>query len=110
MTWQDEGVTPDAPSTASAPNHHDLMVIGSGSGNTFLDERFEHLSVAMVERDAFGGTCLNRGCIPSKMYVLAADAVRGVHDAARLGVTAEVTRRMRSCFCETHRFRLTRAR
>ncbi|MCB1026380.1 MAG: hypothetical protein KDB24_01285, partial [Microthrixaceae bacterium] len=50
----------EAPPTA----HHDLMVIGSGSGNTFLDERFEHLSVAMVERGAFGGTCLNRGCIP----------------------------------------------
>mgnify|MGYP003375824771 FL=1 len=86
MTWQDEGVTPDAPSTASAPNHHDLMVIGSGSGNTFLDERFEHLSVAMVERDAFGGTCLNRGCIPSKMLIYPATVIRLAEEAKALGV------------------------
>ena len=79
-------MTPDAPSTASAPNHHDLMVIGSGSGNTFLDERFEHLSVAMVERDAFGGTCLNRGCIPSKMLIYPATVIRLAEEAKALGV------------------------
>jgi mycothione reductase len=36
--------------------HHDLMVIGSGSGNSFLDARFAHLDVALVEHGTFGGT------------------------------------------------------
>ena len=39
--------------------HHDLIVIGSGSGNSFLDARFEHLDVSLVEHGTFGGTCLN---------------------------------------------------
>ncbi|MEZ5381219.1 MAG: mycothione reductase [Microthrixaceae bacterium] len=77
----DAGVPPDGSAA-----HHDLMVIGSGSGNTFLDERFEHLSVAMVERGAFGGTCLNRGCIPSKMLIYPATVVRLAEEAKRLGV------------------------
>lgn len=54
-------------------DHYDLVVIGSGSGNTVADKRFRHLRVALVERGAFGGTCINRGCIPSKMYVHTAD-------------------------------------
>ena len=89
-TWQDDSVTspttptPDSPSTTSA--HHDLCVIGSGSGNTFLDERFEHLSVAMIERGAFGGTCLNRGCIPSKMLIYPATVIRLAQEARALGV------------------------
>ena len=55
-----------------APEHFDLVIIGSGSGNhipDYLDDR----RIAIVERDVFGGTCLNRGCIPSKMFVLPAD-------------------------------------
>lgn len=67
--------------------HFDLAVIGSGTGNSLIDERFEHLSVALIERDeTFGGTCLNRGCIPTKMFVLPADLAVAPHEAARLGV------------------------
>ena len=66
--------------------HYDLAIIGSGSGNTIVDEAFAGWRVAILERGVFGGTCLNRGCIPTKMFVypadLAADAARG----ARLGV------------------------
>jgi len=51
------------------PQHYDLILVGTGSGNSILDDRFSHLRVAVVEKGAFGGTCLNRGCIPSKMYV-----------------------------------------
>ncbi|MDH4075116.1 MAG: mycothione reductase, partial [Acidimicrobiia bacterium] len=50
----------------------DLIIIGSGSGNSIPD----HLAgwkIALVERGIFGGTCLNVGCIPSKMFVLPAD-------------------------------------
>ena len=43
-----------------------------------------------MEEGRFGGTCLNVGCIPTKMYVLAADAARNVSEAARLGVHAHV--------------------
>ena len=49
----------------------DLIVIGSGSGLEISSEAAEMgLSVAVVENGPFGGTCLNRGCIPSKMLIL----------------------------------------
>ncbi len=53
--------------------HHELLIIGTGSGNSVLSEAYEGMDVAIVERGAFGGTCLNVGCIPSKMFVYAAD-------------------------------------
>jgi mycothione reductase len=70
--------------------HHDLVVIGTGSGNSIVDERFAHLDVAMVEHGVFGGTCLNVGCIPTKMYVYAADVAQAVRHAGRYGVDATV--------------------
>ncbi len=66
--------------------HFDLCVIGSGSANSILDERFESWSVAMVEQGTFGGTCLNVGCIPTKMYVYPADLAASPTEAAGLGV------------------------
>jgi mycothione reductase len=68
--------------------HHDLVVIGSGSGNSFLDARFDHLDVALVEHGTFGGTCLNVGCIPTKMLVHPADVARAIGRAHRLGIDA----------------------
>jgi mycothione reductase len=70
--------------------HHDLIVIGSGSGNSFLDARFGHLDVALVEHGTFGGTCLNVGCIPTKMLVHPADIARAVARAGHLGIDATV--------------------
>jgi mycothione reductase len=70
--------------------HHDLVVIGTGSGNSIVDERFSHLDVAFVEHGVFGGTCLNVGCIPTKMYVYAADVAQAVRHAGRYGVDATV--------------------
>ncbi len=70
--------------------HFDLVVIGSGSGNTVVDERFDGWSVAVVERRTFGGTCLNRGCIPSKMLVRTADLVRSGQQSERFGLEVEV--------------------
>ncbi|MFG3308885.1 mycothione reductase [Streptomyces wuyuanensis] len=72
--------------------HYDLVVLGMGSGNMLLDDENAHLRTAVVEPDRFGGTCLNRGCIPSKMFVVTADAVEGARAAARLGVDATVDR------------------
>ncbi|GLZ48981.1 mycothione reductase [Actinomycetospora sp. NBRC 106375] len=69
---------------------YDLVVIGAGSGNMLLGPELAGLRTAIVEPDRFGGTCLNRGCIPSKMLVVAADAARAVTDAGRLGVRASL--------------------
>ncbi len=66
--------------------HFDLVVIGSGSGNSLIDERFAGLRVAMVERGVYGGTCLNVGCIPTKMFVLPADAAVQPAEAKRIDV------------------------
>ncbi|RBP64765.1 mycothione reductase [Brevibacterium sanguinis] len=69
--------------------HYDLLVIGTGSGNTILDERFAGLSVAIAEEWHFGGTCLNVGCIPTKMFVYPATIAEHAARAARYDVTAE---------------------
>ncbi|WP_030716614.1 mycothione reductase [Streptomyces sp. NRRL F-2580] len=67
---------------------HDLVIVGAGSGNAIVDDRFSHLDVAIVDEGPFGGTCLNRGCVPSKMLVHVADIADGVRDADSLGVDA----------------------
>ena len=65
----------------------DLIVIGAGSGNSIIDERFAHQRVALLDNGRrFGGTCLNYGCIPTKMFVLPADYLTSPADAARVGV------------------------
>ncbi|MFD3456641.1 mycothione reductase [Streptomyces sp. NPDC058691] len=70
--------------------HYDLVVLGMGSGNMLFGDELAHLRSAAVEPGPFGGTCLNRGCIPSKMLVVTADAVVDAREAARLGVHATV--------------------
>lgn len=71
--------------------HHDLIILGAGSGNTLLSPDFDDVDVAIVERDTFGGTCLNRGCIPSKMFVYAADVAEMARHGHALGIDATVT-------------------
>ena len=68
----------------------DLAIIGTGSGNNILDERYEDRRVAIAEQDTFGGTCLNVGCIPTKMFVYAAEVAEVIRDAGRFGVDAHV--------------------
>jgi mycothione reductase len=63
----------------------DLVIVGSGSGNA-IPEYFDDWKVALVERDVFGGTCLNRGCIPSKMFVVPADVAVSASSSAKLGI------------------------
>lgn len=50
------------------------------------DEDLDDWSIGVVEPDVFGGTCLNRGCIPSKMFVYAAEVAHTAHSASRFGV------------------------
>ncbi|GAA2662351.1 MULTISPECIES: mycothione reductase [Actinosynnema] len=70
--------------------HFDLVVIGTGSGNSIVDEAFAAWDVAIVEKGVFGGTCLNVGCIPTKMFVHTADLAAGPASAARFGVDASL--------------------
>ncbi len=69
---------------------YDLIILGAGSGNSIVSPAIDHWKIAMVEEWVFGGTCLNRGCIPTKMFVHAADIVQTVEHSARLGVDAHV--------------------
>ncbi|CAG6942232.1 mycothione reductase [Mycobacterium avium subsp. paratuberculosis] len=65
---------------------YDLAIIGTGSGNSLLDARFAGKRTAICEHGTFGGTCLNVGCIPTKMFVYAADVATTIREAARYGV------------------------
>jgi mycothione reductase len=65
---------------------YDLIIVGAGSGNMLPDESTADWRVAIVESDRFGGTCLNRGCIPSKMFVYAADVARHAAEGSRFGL------------------------
>ncbi len=74
--------------TRDMTRHFDLAILGTGSGNSIPTEAMEDWSIAIVEPDVFGGTCLNRGCIPSKMFVHAADVARAVRTADTFNVRA----------------------
>lgn len=70
---------------------YDLVIVGTGSGNSILDPRFAGWDVAIVEKGTFGGTCLNVGCIPTKMFVHTADLAAVPAGAARFGVDETLT-------------------
>jgi len=67
-----------------------MIIVGTGSGNSILTPDYADWKVAVVERGAFGGTCLNRGCIPSKMFVYASDVAENTRHSAKFGVDAHV--------------------
>ena len=67
----------------------DLIIVGSGSGNS-IPEYLADWRIALVEKGTFGGTCLNVGCIPSKMFVYPADVAESARHGGRLGVHASV--------------------
>ncbi|MGI5348210.1 dihydrolipoyl dehydrogenase [Streptomyces sp. CA-250714] len=72
-------------------NTTDVIVIGGGTGGYSTALRAAHLGlgVTLVERDLVGGTCLHRGCVPSKAMLHAAELVDGVAEAReRWGVKA----------------------
>ena len=68
----------------------DLVVIGGGPGGycAALYGASAGLQVALVEMDALGGTCLNRGCIPAKAFLETAAVKRHVDHAAEFGIEA----------------------
>ncbi len=72
-------------------NSFDVLVIGSGSGMSIVDGALRRgMSVALVEMGLLGGTCLNTGCIPSKMVIYPADIIAIIKEARKLGIKARI--------------------
>jgi dihydrolipoamide dehydrogenase len=71
----------------------ELLVIGAGPGGYVAAIRGAQLGVdtTLVEKDAYGGACLNRGCIPSKAFIHGADVVHDAATAEELGIRADPT-------------------
>lgn len=65
----------------------DLIVIGGGTGLDVASAAAQQgLSVAIIEQDRLGGTCLNRGCIPSKLIIHSADILQTIKNAHKFGI------------------------
>ena len=65
----------------------DLIVIGSGSGLDVANAAAQGgMKVAVIEKDRMGGTCLNRGCIPSKLLIHSADVMEIIKTASTFGI------------------------
>ena len=72
---------------------YDEIVVGSGSGMTIVDGAIRQgHKVALVDKGPLGGTCLNIGCIPSKMLIYPADRIVEIQEAEKLGITAKITK------------------
>jgi dihydrolipoamide dehydrogenase len=92
-----------APSRAGRPVHHlgefvsdphansfDVLILGGGSGGYATAFRAAQLglSVALVEKDKLGGTCLHRGCIPTKALLHAGEVADAAREADQFGIQA----------------------
>jgi dihydrolipoamide dehydrogenase len=70
---------------------YDVLVVGSGSGMIVAAIAVNSgMKTALVESGPLGGTCLNRGCVPSKMLIYPADVVAMIQEAAKIGINASV--------------------
>ena len=71
---------------------YDVIAIGSGAGAIISDEAAaKGLKAALIDKGPLvGGTCLNWGCIPSKMLIYTADRIAEIEEASKLGIEAEI--------------------
>jgi len=70
----------------------DLIVIGAGSGLNVSSAAAEKgLKVAVVEKGPMGGTCLNRGCIPSKIIIHSADVAETIKKSENFGISSRIS-------------------
>ena len=70
---------------------YDVIVIGSGSGMSIASAALNRgKTVAVLEMSTLGGTCLNRGCIPSKNIIYPADVINIIKDAGKFGIKAKI--------------------
>ena len=74
-----------------AEHNFDVVILGGGSGGYAAALRSAQLgkSVALIEKDKLGGTCLHRGCIPTKALLHSAEVADTIKDAAHFGINAE---------------------
>ena len=74
--------------TAQTDSTYDLVILGAGSGGyaCALRARQLGLTVALVEEDKVGGTCLHRGCIPTKALLHSAEIAEAARHGSRLGL------------------------
>jgi dihydrolipoamide dehydrogenase len=71
--------------------HFDIIVVGSGSGMLIVSEAVEQgLKVALIEKSTMGGTCINRGCVPSKMLIYPSDVIATLKSAQKIGIHASI--------------------
>ncbi|MEO6700953.1 MAG: FAD-dependent oxidoreductase, partial [Jatrophihabitantaceae bacterium] len=72
------------------PNHFDVVILGGGSGGYAAALRAAELgkSVVLIEKDKVGGTCLHRGCIPTKALLHAGEIADAARESAQFGVNA----------------------
>src|SRR5262245_36991787 len=70
----------------------DVVVLGGGSGGyaTAIRAAQLNLSVALIEKDKLGGTCLHRGCIPTKALLHAAEIADQTRESEQFGIKAEL--------------------
>jgi dihydrolipoamide dehydrogenase len=74
------------------PGRYDLVILGAGSGGYACALRAAELGkrVALIEKDKVGGTCLHRGCIPTKALLHAADVADLAHEGPAIGVQSSL--------------------
>lgn len=72
-------------------NHYNVIVIGGGPGGYVAAIKAAHnnLSVALVEKDYLGGTCLNRGCIPTKAMIASTKTYETMQNAEKFGIDVD---------------------
>jgi dihydrolipoamide dehydrogenase len=77
---------------AAVPTTFDVVILGAGSGGYAAALRASelNLSVALVEKDKLGGTCLHRGCIPTKALLHAGEVADSARESAQFGVEASL--------------------
>jgi dihydrolipoamide dehydrogenase len=81
----------DAPTTTPDPDSYDLVVIGAGTGGYSAAFRAAQLGlrVALIDQYKIGGTCLHRGCIPTKAMLESADLLDRIRKAGTYGLVVE---------------------
>ncbi|EHJ52130.1 dihydrolipoyl dehydrogenase [Streptococcus macacae] len=84
---------PAAQTAALAADEYDIIVVGGGPAGYYAAIRGAQLGgkIAIVEKSEFGGTCLNKGCIPTKTYLKNAEILDGLKIAAGRGINLAST-------------------
>lgn len=90
---------------------YDVLVLGDGSAGSIVQNALMNdLETCLIDKGVLGGTCLNYGCIPSKMLIYPADRIMEIKESERLGINANVENidfenimnRMRNTLRESH--------